>query len=147
MPTFDVHFQPMESSLQLQGKGYSFGYTSPIAVAGPQKLINRWVKCFLTARGSDPHNKTYGTLFPTLYGSNITSYQDLADAIHVSVDDCNQQIATQDRVNQAPDDERLQAGAVEQIIPNSAGDGFDVYISVTNVAGLTVTLQLPTVTT
>lgn len=146
--TFDIHFQLINTAAEQQssGKLFTFGFLTAVGVRGPQKLVNRWIKCLLTPLGSDPFNKFYGTNFSSLFGSNITGEQDIQDAVALFIDECNDQIRAMDRLNFPTDDERLQSASLTQII-ELGDDGFDIYVNIRNVAGQVLTLQLPTIAT
>ncbi len=146
--TFDVHFQLIGDPLEQQGSGkyFTFGFTTAVGVRGPQKLINRWIKCLLTPQGTDPYEPAYGTGFSNLLGSNITRDNDVQDAVAIFIEECNEQIRNMDRKNFPPDDERLKSASIFRIVERSR-DGFDVYVHIRNMAGQVLTLQLPAVAT
>jgi hypothetical protein len=112
MANYDIHFQLVAKEKQIGGKFFSFGFKSAIGVAGPQKLINRWLKTFLTPKGSDPYDLSIGTNFYNLIGSNISTFQDIKDALALAVEDCNDQIRKSDRRRLAVDNERLQTATL-----------------------------------
>jgi hypothetical protein len=94
MPRYSYHFQLIDPDQQgLARSNFSLNLARPIAVRGPQKLINRWVQCFFTTRGSDPINTSFGTSFTSLVGGNTTgSADDIRASIEIAVQDCNEQI-------------------------------------------------------
>lgn len=142
--SFDIHFQLFnQGEGSGQGKLFSFGFISAIGVKGPQKLVNRWIKCLFTPKGTDAFVKTYGTGFGDLVGSNIGGIQDVQDAASLFIDDCSDQIRAQDRLNGLPDDERLKSATITNIVPR-AEDGFDITVELRNVAGASLTFLLPT---
>lgn len=142
--TYDLHYALLSEADQRasNGKMFTFGFTSAVAVRGPQKLVNRWLKCFLTPKFSDPIDKTYGTTFADLLGGNPTQ-EDFVDTTTLAVDDCNTQMFALDRATTLSDDERLGAAHVASISPLGA-DGYTVYISITSVAGLSALISVPT---
>lgn len=145
MPTtYDLYYQviPKDEQLSAGGKVVSFGYASALGVKGPVKLSNRWLKCFMTLKGTDPLNKTYGTGFPDLLGSNVSTPSDFIDAMTIYVDDCNQQIRAFDNAQFPPDNERLESAAIASITPLGP-DGYEVYVHIKNIAGELVTIQVP----
>lgn len=148
MATYDVHFQMVPGAEQVAANGrvFTFGYASAVGVKGPQKLVNRWMKCFFTLKGSDLLNKAYGTGFPEIIGSNISRRQDFVDAISLFIDDCNEQIRAFDLAQFPPEDERLASAVLTSVVPRGA-DGYDVYVTLKNVAGTLLTVQVPTGTT
>lgn len=145
--SYDIHFQMVPTADQDgSGKVFTFGFVSAVGVRGPQKLFNRWVKCLLTTKGTDPLNKQYGTIFSSLIGSNITSDSDVMDATVIAIEDCNDQIHALDLTNFPPDNEKLQSASLYRIVPLNE-DGYDIYIQIKNVAGQVLTMQLPAVAT
>ena len=142
--TYDIYYEviPAEEQVGASGKVVSFGYASALGVKGPRKLANRWLKCFMTLKGSDPLDKTYGTGFPDLFGSNISRRADFTDAMVLFVDDCNQQLISMDNEQFPPDNERLASATITSL--TSLGpDGYEVYVTIKNVAGELVTIQVP----
>jgi hypothetical protein len=142
--TYDIHFQivPEEEQEGANGRVFTFGYASAVGVKGPQKLVNRWVKCFFTLKGSDPLLRTYGTGFSELIGSNVSRPDDFTDAVALAINDCNQQITAFDQKNFPPDDERLSSAVLTSVVPRGA-DGYDVYVTIKNAAGALLTTLLP----
>lgn len=142
--TFDIYYEviPADQQTGANGKVVSFGFASALGVKGPRKLANRWLKCFMTLKGSDPLDKTYGTGFPDLLGSNVSREDDFTDAMVLFVDDCNQQIQAFDNAQFPPDNERLASATITSLTPLGV-DGYEVYVTIKNVAGELVTIQVP----
>jgi len=145
MATFDIHYEMRPTEEQRGGKLFTFAFQRAIGVKGPQKLINRWLKCFLTTKGSDPITTDYGTGFQNLFNSNASNLADVADLVSIYVDDCNAQIRKFDRLFSLPANERLQYASIESITPLGA-DGIEVRIQIRNQAGESYVTQLPTLT-
>ena len=144
--SFDIHFQPIPVDLQRGGGTlFTFGFKSAVGVQGPQKLINRWVKCFLTPAGSDPYDPAIGTGFANLIDSNMSNFQDVRDAVALFIDDCNAQIFAWDRQYLPPSNEQLLNATLTQITPTATGDGFDAWVKIQNAANDTAVIQLPTI--
>jgi len=144
MANYDVHFQMIteEAQLSAAGRVFSFWYANAVGVKGPQKLVNRWLKCFCTLRGTDLLDKSYGTGFPELLGSNISKRQDFIDAMSLFISDCNTQIRAFDLAQFPPDNERFDSAVLTSVVSRGA-DGYDTFITLKNVAGETLTVQLP----
>ena len=143
--TYDIHFQILPADEQVSARVFGFGFVSAVGVRGPQKLINRWLKCLMTPQGSDSFSPTYGTGFANLIGSNISSIQDVLDAVSVFIQACNEQVRSFDRSAFTPADERLQNAAILRV--NVLDDGFEIWISITNAAGLQTPVVLPSTST
>lgn len=144
MRTYDIYFQPTDVDAQANGaKPFGFGYAASVGVAGLPKLVNRWLKCLLTTRGSDVTRPDYGTEFNLLLQSNISSLEDVVDAVTLAIDACNQQIKALDRAATTPPDERLQSALLVEGVP--AGEsGFALRVQLRSMANATTTLSLPT---
>ena len=142
---YDIHYQILPLAEQTSERVYGFGFVSAVGVRGPQKLINRWVKCFMTSQGSDPYAPTYGTGFPDLIGSNIQSTADIIDVVSLAIQDCNEQIRAFETPNLTPTDERLGSATILQILED--GGGFQLWIGITNAAGLQTPVLLPSTST
>ncbi len=66
-------------------KFVTFGFKKHLGISGFQKLVNTWLKALLTEQGTDLSDLEYGTAFSRLFGSNITTQQDVRDIIELSV--------------------------------------------------------------
>lgn len=141
MPGYDIHFQPVPESDVVGTKVFTFGFRAALKVSGPQALVNRWVKTFMTPKGSDPLDKQYGTTFPNLIGSNISIVNDtVKDVILLAVEDANSQVRNQDLDGFYSDDERLMSATFLDYIPST--DGFQVWIEIKNLAGDVLPVRL-----
>ncbi len=143
---YDVHFQLLPSADQLSERVFGFGYVSAVGVRGPQKLINRWVKCLMTPQGSDPFDPKYGTGFSKLIGSNIINITDVMDAVALFIEECSAQVRAAEKAAFTPVDERLQSAAILRIVETGA-DGFEIWIGITNAAGQQTPVLLPATST
>ena len=142
---YDIYFSITDVDTQLNtGQLFTFGFTSAVGVQGPQKLVNRWVHCFLTPKGSDPLDLGYGTECAGLIGSNTPSVRDAVDALALYIDDCNEQITAIDRRIFPPDNERLQSAELVKVVLLEP-DGLQAYVEIKNIAGQKVTLPLPAI--
>jgi hypothetical protein len=149
MPRYDTYIELRPTEEQSVRSGtYQFGYTKPIAIKGFQKLINKWAKCFLTPEGTDLSDRTYGSPFPNLIGSNITSREDVSDVVQIAVDKTNVKIQEYQAAD-PPEDPReiLDDAELESIVFDTAGTGVEVYIRIRNQAGELLRVQLPPVVT
>ena len=144
MPTYDIHFEldTLEAQQSGNGKVYTFKYSRAVGVKGLQKLVNRWVKCFLTTKGTDPLSPNYGTEFPSLIGSNVSRRQDFIDVAALAVNDCNAQMIAYDNYNLPPLDERLQTATLTNVVERGS-DGYDVYISIKSSANSATSIMVP----
>lgn len=139
---YDVHYQLLPIAEQTSERVFGFGYEAAVGVRGPQKLINRWLKCLMTPQGSDPFSPTYGTGFANLIGGNIADIADVLDGVALFVQECNDQVRAFDKANFPPADERLQTATILSLT-ETGEDGFEVWVGITNAAGLQTPVLLP----
>ncbi len=135
-PRYDIHF---EGTPEANGREnflfLSFGEEGSVAVHGLQMLVNHWAKCFLTPRGSDPCDLSYGTEFSHLIGSNL-SVEDARDITLIAIDTCSEQVkAWQLRDDTLAPNERLASATLISFVGDNAGPGFHVTIDIKNRAG------------
>lgn len=144
MPRYDVHFQPVMPSEDIHGyKTFTFGFTAALKVRGPQALVNRWVKTFMTPKGSDYIHPTYGTEFGSLAGSNIVSdFSVLQDTVIMSIDDANDQVRHQDNQNLVNSDEALESAVMHTFRATPEQDGFELWVMLTNKARQSLPVKL-----
>ena len=144
MPRYDIHFQPVTPVDDIYGyKAFTFGFTAALGVRGPQALVNRWAKTFITPKGSDLLHPSYGTQFGNLYGSNVLGdFSSLQDVVIMAIDDANEQVTAQDASGIMDADESLSNATLGWLTPLSSGDGFDVGVVITNKANQNLTLRL-----
>jgi len=143
--TFDIHTQLLSEADQRETfKHTTFGYSATLGVKGFQMLINTWLKCMLTTKGSDPSNLNYGTLFKHLLGSN-TTMEDARDAVVLAVEQCNEQItAMQENDTTLTATERLASATLTNFEERPEDPGFHAWVEIQNQAGERLTLNLPT---
>jgi hypothetical protein len=142
---FDIHFQALLEQEQLATfKFVGFGYSPAIGVKGFQMLINHWVKCFLTPRGSDPTDLNNGTDFVKLIGSNLST-ENARDVTAIAVEQCNDQINVAQRDDSTLTATELLASAqIVQFVEAPSAPGFHVYIELKNQANERLVLNVPT---
>jgi hypothetical protein len=139
--TYDLHFVATAGDDE---KPFGFGYRAAIAVAGPQKLVNRFVKCLLTPKGTDPTDENEGTTFMSLVGSNVPSSQYILDSLALTLDDAASQLRAFDRVAGLPSNEQFGSVSLLQLVERVAG-GYDVWVLLRNAANEPVPVRLPTI--
>lgn len=145
MPRFDLHFQALTEEEQTATfKFVGWGFNPSIAVKGFQMLVNQWLLCFLTPRGSDPTDLLRGTDFTKLVGSSLPP-QDARDVVSIAIDTCNDQVSDfQLNDTTLNPTEQLAGATIVNFIENTTGPGFSVYIELKNQAGERLVLNLPT---
>lgn len=139
----DLHIQLKDPSRQRPRAVFTLDTTNPQIVEGLQKLINRWLKLFLTKKGSHPVRRTEGTIFSNLVGGNIADLRGTEVYVIEAIEDANDQIFVYDRLNvTAPAEERLGSAALAQFveIPPS---GIEFWVTLRNAAGDSAQVVLP----
>ena len=141
MSGFDIHIEP---ATEVQGtRCLTFGaYPHSIGVKGVQKMVNRFVMCFLTPQGSHRSDPDYGT---PLAGAiaNTTDARSLRALAAQSVVTAEQKIREYDMIYGLPDDERLRSVEIQNIVVDPTGLGVVLYLLLRNAAGTTVQVLLP----
>jgi len=141
MPEYDIHFQPVEASAVRGYKTFTFGFKAALKVDGPQALVNRWVKTFMTPKGSDPLDSTIGTTFAEMIGANITQITDeLKDVAMLAVIDANEQVKNQDVEGLFPDNERLLSATLYDFVQSV--DGIELWVEIKTVSGAVLPVRL-----
>ena len=141
---FDIHIQTLPIPEQINTFRFmSFGFKNTLGVKGFQQLINQWLKCLLTRRGSDPADLSYGTPFAALVGSTVP-LEDARDVTVLAVDQCNEQVTRANRadVTLAPA-ERLASAEITDFVAQPSDPGFQVTVEIKNQAGELLAFNLP----
>lgn len=143
MPRYDLHIQLVDPSEQTFGANFSFGIANPILVTGFQSLVNRWMKIFMTPKGSHPVRKTEGTEFPYLFGANVTDISTLEMTVAEYIDDAVQQVQAIDRAapNLTPE-QRLRSASLLQFNAVNASS-IEFWVQLTNQANQRMRVLIP----
>ena len=141
---FDIHIQTLLEADQRQTfKFMTFGFNPTIGVKGFQMLVNMWLKCFLTPRGSDPTDLNYGTEFSDLIGSNV-ALEDARDVVLLAVNDCNEQLVSfQSEDLTYTRSELLDSAEIIGFQEDASQPGFSVSIEIKNQAQERLEVNLP----
>lgn len=146
MSGYDIHFQPVPPGETQGFRCFEFGFKAALKVKGPQALVNRWAKTFMTPLGSDPLYRERGTTIGNMIGGNVSSISvDLRDLVTIAVEEANEQVKEQDLDGYFPADERLQSAELMEFEENA--DGFVVWVLIKNVAGDALPTPLMTLST
>lgn len=139
---FDLYFQGKDAEHLNGFKFFTSGFERSVGVRGLWKLTLQWLKRFMTTKGSDPTRPEEGTEFPNLIGSNIVSTTDVRDVVVLAIEECNSQMITVQQVTQPDPDELLLSAVLTQFKPLGA-DGFEAWVTISNVKRTELTIQLP----
>ncbi|RKX27321.1 MAG: hypothetical protein DRP83_00280 [Planctomycetota bacterium] len=142
--TYDIHFQPVPRGEVSSTRVFTFGFRAALKVSGPQALVNRWAKTFMTPKGSNPLDKSEGTAFGRLFGSsNINAFaRGIEDVVLLSIEDANDQVRKQDLEGLFPEDERLANATLFRLQTVETQDGVEVWVRIVNVAGRVLPVRL-----
>ena len=148
MPTYDTYIELLTEEQQTTlRKTYHYRFRKHIAVKGFQKLINQWVKCFLTTEGSNLSDSSYGTRVPLLIGSNITSRRNISDVVQAGITATNDTIFLYQSDDPPDDDtEILEDASLQGLLFSSDGTGIEIYVELKNQAGELLVTQIPPLT-
>jgi len=140
---YDIHFQPVPSGEVRSARVFTFGFRASLKVSGPQALVNRWVKTFMTPKGSNPLDKEEGTAFGRLVGSNINVYHHgIEDIILLAIEDANDQVRRQDLEGLFPENERLANATLLKQQTQIYDDGVELWVRIVNAAGEVLPVKL-----
>jgi len=142
MVKYDIHFQGVPPAEVVGFKIITFGFTMAEKVTGPQALVNRWLKTFVTPKGTDPSDLNEGTSFGQLFGITFSDIQDLKDLVFLAITDANDQVKQQDIEGMYTLNERLQDAALIDILLDEGTSALGVWIRITNMAGETLSVKL-----
>ena len=141
--SLDIHVQLLDPSLQRRRALFTFGFEQPIFVSGAQKLLDRWLKVFMTPKGSHSWRRAEGTEFVSLLTSGVSNLDELQVDILDCIEDATEQVKAQDqRAVGRFASERLLTAKLLRFVetgPTSA----EFWVEVQNTAGVRVTTLIP----
>jgi len=139
----DIHFQPVAPGDATSARIFTFGFRASLKVSGPQALVNRWIKTLMTPKGSNPLDKSEGTAFGRLAGSNISMRnRDVDDVLILAIEDANDQVRQQDLIGMFPANERLANATLIEDQSRTWEDGFEVWVRIVNQVGQVLPTRL-----
>ncbi len=144
MPRYDTHLQLIDPTAQRASSIFTYSFNQPRRVSGLQKLVNRWLKCFFTPRGSHPLRPTEGTDFPYLVGgNNITDVPSLEATVVLYIEDAVDQIKAIDKRSSwlSPDERMLSVSLLKFV--QTAPDAIEFWVQVTNASGRRLNVLIP----
>lgn len=148
MAGYDIHFQPVPEAAVRNARPFEFGFKAALKVRGIQALINRWVKTFMTPKGSDPLYPEYGTIFGSLVGANIgDDFETIQDVVSLAISDANTQVSEQDVEGDFGDDEILENASLFRLVTAATNDGIEVWVLIENRSGEQLSVLLTELST
>lgn len=138
----DLHIQLIDPSAQTARSLFTFG-PSPRGITGVQKLANRWLKIFMTRKGSHPIRKDEGTEFPNLVSGNFSDLASVEVDVLEAIDEANEQLRASDRRSPTrPANERILAASLVQFV-QLPPSGVEFWVELTNVARERIPILIP----
>lgn len=97
----------------------------PTGMSGFWRMVNRWVKQIVerTPSGDSP--------------------ADVLDSATLAIEEANDQLHDWNRANAPSRNEQFASATVQRIVVRDDDRGYDIYVKLSNVAGDTVTILLP----
>lgn len=145
--SFDIHIEGVPQG-EIKGSRFlTFGnYDRTLAVRGIQKMVNRYLKCLCTPKGTDISDSEYGTNLMNMFLGNVDT-RSLQQLVALAVQDAEAKIQQYDVENGAPIDERLSGVTIENLVEDTANVGFNLTLVLSNVAGTKVRVLMPSIPT
>jgi len=141
--TLDVDwFSIEEASLAGEVNG---GFQKSRRISGLDKMAQRWLLIFLTPRGSDIYDPSYGTDFHLVKESAVNDESYIQNLINASISDTNEALsAYQQTEGELRESEEFYTAELQDIIFSKERQSVDVYIKIVNSQGDSRILELPT---
>lgn len=140
---FDIHIEGLPLDKATSIRSITFGsYPRCLGVRGPQKMVDRFLKCLMTPIGSDLSDPDYGTPLAAamLHSTSPDALRTLATR---SVAAAEEKIREYDSTYGLPERERLSAVKIRQIHVDDEGQGVVLELTLENAAGEAVSVLLP----
>lgn len=141
--TYDLHIEGVPPEEVRGSRCFTFGdYRSPVGVQGIQKLVDRYLKCLCTPKGTDLSDLNYGTVLMQLFMSNVDE-RTVRQLATTAVRDAEEQIRALDVNSDYPENERLSGVAIEYLNVSQDNLTLEASLLLTNIAGTVVRLLVP----
>ena len=144
---FDIHIEGVPQGEVRGSRFLTFGdYDRTLAVQGPQKMVDRYLICLCTPKGTDISYSEYVTDLMNMFLCNVDK-RSLQQLVSLAVRDAEYRIELYYVDNGAPTDERLAGVFIESLEEDTANIGFDLTLVLSNVAGTKVRVLVPSIPT
>lgn len=141
--SYDIHIEGLPEAEVKGPRFMAFGnYPRVQGVQGIQKLVDHFLKCLCTPKGSSLSNKNYGTPLLSMFLNNVDP-RTLRQAAVMAVQDAESQIRQFNMDNASPDSERLAGITIESVNVDTTNVGLELSLLLKNVAGTVVRVLLP----
>lgn len=139
MSGFDVYLQMFQATGEYKPIG--FGTRASVAVRGGTKLVQRFVKCLLTKKGSNSLDPEQGTDFPDLINSNITDTGSLEATVLQALADAEAQV--KEAYAGLPNEPQPSKFNLLALAFDRATGYLDVRVELTTADGATIGFAIP----
>lgn len=141
--SYDIHIESLPSGKSQGYKFLTFGaYPQHLGVKGIQKMVDRFIKCFFTPKGSDISDSEYGTQLADLFLGSVDPTE-LRELAVMAVRETEDKIQEYDSRKYSPADERLAFAEIEEIVVDQVTPGVEIRIILTNTAGTRALVRFP----
>lgn len=140
-----LHLRIIDPNAQAANGTFTFGSPSTL-VEGKYKAVSLFLVRLFTPKGSDPTDRSAGTDFAYLPGSNYSDVAEVETLIHTCVGEAaDEAIRLQSSVTYLSRSERLSSAEITRF--NVLGPGhFEVWVSLRVQSGENITVLVPYVT-
>lgn len=114
-----------------------------VMVSGIYSVINKWIMAFLTPKYTDPLDMDYGTDFHQLI-SGAGDKSDLFATVQISIQEANSTLRRLQTGFTTDKQHIFKDATLNGIVTRDEGDGYDIYITVTNQNRDAITITVPT---
>lgn len=140
--TYDIHLEGLRESAN-KTDVLTFGpYAKPLAVRGIHKMASRFLKCFMTPKGSDPSDPEYGTTLVASFNASINA-GDLHALATQAVQEVYEKLVEYDSEYLMDSDERLFSADLKNIIVDEPNAGVELTVSIRSMDGTVALFTFP----
>lgn len=137
---YDIDYMSWETGIEGEG-GFTFGTMSK-KTTGLLKSSNKFLKIFLTRKGSDPFDLNLGTYLEDIFFMGASSTMDLQTFVAIQINDAVTQLRDIQANNSFPADENIIKANLTSISRPST-DKIIISIKILTEAGESATVQVP----
>ena len=139
----DLRIQLIDPGHQTARSLFTLGFNRPSASTGIELLIFRWLKTFMTPKGTNAVRRTEGTRFPNLIRSNVAGLDGVQPDILDAIDDATQQVKAADALaTYRPADERLLSVSLTSFV-TLPPDGVEFWVELRSLTGVRRGVLIP----
>lgn len=139
---YDIYIKIAQSTFETDSFSYGLSGSPSKFTAGFYKTIFKWVKCLLTAPGSDLSDRSYGTALAIAVGGVGGDARTLEDMCILSVEQATAKIQEYQTFADLPDAELLQGVKVTEFVQERP-DVIKLTVELANINNEKANLRLP----